>query len=55
VLTKGAGPGNMAAFARIIPILSKVEAGVVDSFRHGGGVFYAETTRRKPTEITRGL
>ena len=40
VLTKAAGPGNMAAFARIIPILSKVEAGVVDSFRHGGGVFY---------------
>jgi len=40
VLTKAAGPGNMAAFARIIPILSKVEPGVVDSFRHGGGVFY---------------
>src|SRR6516165_9375117 len=32
VLTKAAGPGNMAAFARIIPILSKVEPGIVDSF-----------------------
>src|SRR6516165_8974985 len=40
VLTKAAGPGNMAAFARIIPILSKVEPGIVDGFRHGGGVFY---------------
>ena len=40
VLTKAAGPGNMAAFARMIPILSKVEPGIVDSFRHGGGVFY---------------
>ncbi len=40
VLTKAAGPGNMATFARMIPILSKVEPGIVDSFRHGGGVFY---------------
>src|SRR5262249_1448310 len=40
VLTKAAGPGNMAAFARMIPILSKVEPGIVDSFCHGGGVFY---------------
>ena len=40
VLTKAAGPGNMATFARMIPLLSKVEPGIVDSFRHGGGVFY---------------
>jgi ubiquinone/menaquinone biosynthesis C-methylase UbiE len=40
VLTKAAGPGNMATFARMIPILSAVEPGVIDSFRHGGGVFY---------------
>jgi ubiquinone/menaquinone biosynthesis C-methylase UbiE len=40
VLTKAAGPGNMATFARMIPILSKVEPGIVHSFRHGGGVFY---------------
>jgi len=40
VLTKAAGPGNMATFARMIPILSKVEPSIVDSFRHGGGVFY---------------
>ena len=40
VLTKAAGPGNMATFARMIPILSAVEPGIIDSFRHGGGVFY---------------
>ena len=40
VLTKAAGPGNMATFARMIPILSKAEPSIVDSFRHGGGVFY---------------
>jgi ubiquinone/menaquinone biosynthesis C-methylase UbiE len=40
VLTKAAGPGNMATFTRMIPILSAVEPGVIDSFRHGGGVFY---------------
>ena len=40
VLTKAAGPGNVATFARMLPILSKVEPSIVDSFRHGGGVFY---------------
>jgi 2-polyprenyl-3-methyl-5-hydroxy-6-metoxy-1,4-benzoquinol methylase len=40
VLTKAAGPGNMATFARMIPMLSAVEPGIIDSFRHGGGVFY---------------
>jgi 2-polyprenyl-3-methyl-5-hydroxy-6-metoxy-1,4-benzoquinol methylase len=40
VLTKAAGPGNMAIFARMIPILSAVEPGIIDSFRRGGGVFY---------------
>jgi 2-polyprenyl-3-methyl-5-hydroxy-6-metoxy-1,4-benzoquinol methylase len=40
VLTKTAGPGNMATFARMIPILSAVEPGIIDSFHHGGGVFY---------------
>jgi 2-polyprenyl-3-methyl-5-hydroxy-6-metoxy-1,4-benzoquinol methylase len=40
MLTKAAGPGNMAAFARMIPILAAVENGIIDSFRNGGGVFY---------------
>jgi len=40
VLTQAAGPGNMATFARMIPILSAVERGIIDSFLHGGGVFY---------------
>ena len=40
VLTKRAGPQNMATFARMIPLLSAVEPGIIDSFRHGGGVFY---------------
>ena len=38
VLTKRAGPQNMATFARMIPLLSAVEPGIIDSFRHGGGV-----------------
>jgi len=40
VLTQAAGPGNMATFTRMIPILSAVEPGIIDSFRRGGGVFY---------------
>ena len=40
LLTQAAGPDNMAAFARTIPILSAVEDGIIDSFRNGGGVFY---------------
>ena len=39
-LTRVAGPDNMAAFARLIPILAAVESGIVRSFRRGGGVFY---------------
>ncbi|MFQ6115251.1 MAG: hypothetical protein ACE5NG_14430 [bacterium] len=39
-LTHAAGPDNLAAFARMIPILAAVEMEIVDSFRNGGGVFY---------------
>ena len=39
-LTQVAGPNNLALFARMIPILAAVEHGIIDSFRHGGGVFY---------------
>lgn len=40
LLTRAAGPDNMAVFARMMPILSAVEKGIIDGFRHGGGVFY---------------
>ena len=40
LLTQAAGPDNMAVFARMTPILSAVENGIIDSFRNGGGVFY---------------
>lgn len=39
-LTQIAGPDNMAAFARIVPILASVENGIIHSFHNGGGVFY---------------
>jgi 2-polyprenyl-3-methyl-5-hydroxy-6-metoxy-1,4-benzoquinol methylase len=42
MLTKAAGPDNMAAFARLIPILSGVHDGIVHSFQNGGGVAYEE-------------
>ncbi len=40
MLTSAAGPDNMAAFAQTIPNLASVEAGIVESFRDGGGVHY---------------
>jgi 2-polyprenyl-3-methyl-5-hydroxy-6-metoxy-1,4-benzoquinol methylase len=40
MLTKAAGPDNMAAFARLIPILSTVHDEIVDCFQNGGGVSY---------------
>jgi SAM-dependent methyltransferase len=41
-LTRAAGPNNMASFAQFIAMLGKVESGIVDSFRNGGGVPYSE-------------
>ena len=40
LLTRAAGADNMAAFARVIPILSDVHDGIIHSFRNGGGVAY---------------
>ena len=40
MLTSEAGPDNMAAFAQTIPNMASVEAGIVESFRNGGGVHY---------------
>ena len=40
-LTRAAGPRNLAPYAQFIPQLAGVEAGIVESFRHGGGVPYS--------------
>ncbi len=42
MLTRAAGPDNLAAFAQFVAMLGKVETQVVDSFRNGGGVPYSE-------------
>jgi SAM-dependent methyltransferase len=41
-LTRAAGPNNMASFAQFVAMLGKVESGIVESFRSGGGVPYSE-------------
>ncbi|NEA35091.1 class I SAM-dependent methyltransferase [Streptomyces sp. SID13031] len=43
-LTRAAGPGNLAGATQFIALLAGVEAHVVDCFRNGGGVPYAEYT-----------
>jgi 2-polyprenyl-3-methyl-5-hydroxy-6-metoxy-1,4-benzoquinol methylase len=40
-LTRASSPDNIAAFAQYIPLLGSVEDGIVESFRHGGGVPYS--------------
>jgi SAM-dependent methyltransferase len=42
VLTRAAGPGNLAVLAQNMGMLALVEAQVVECFRHGGGVPYSE-------------
>ncbi|QIN82179.1 methyltransferase domain-containing protein [Rubrobacter tropicus] len=44
-LTRAASPDNIAVTAQLIPLLGSVEDGVVDSFRHGGGVPYSAFPR----------
>lgn len=41
-LTREAGPNNFAFFMQYVPLLGMVEADVVESFRHGGGVPYSK-------------
>jgi SAM-dependent methyltransferase len=41
-LTRAAGPGNLASYAQFVAMLGKVEDGVTDCFRHGGGVAYSQ-------------
>jgi SAM-dependent methyltransferase len=41
-LTRAAGTANLATIAQFVSMLGRVEDGVVQSFREGGGVPYAE-------------
>lgn len=41
-LTRAAGTDNIAAFATYIPLMGKVENGIITAFREGGGVPYSE-------------
>jgi SAM-dependent methyltransferase len=42
VITRAAGPQNLAVFAAFLPQLAQVEAGIVRAFQKGGGVPYAD-------------
>jgi SAM-dependent methyltransferase len=45
VLTRAAGPDNLARVAQFIPLLAEVEQKVIGCFRNGGGLSYAEYPR----------
>ncbi|MGE0215869.1 class I SAM-dependent methyltransferase [Mycolicibacterium sp.] len=45
VLTRAAGPDNLARVAQFIPLLAEVEQKVIDRFHTGGGLSYAEYPR----------
>lgn len=45
VLTRAAGPDNLALVAQFIPLLSEVEQQVIGCFHGGGGVPYSEFPR----------
>lgn len=45
VLTRAAGPDNLAAMMQFIPLLSQVEEQVIECFRRGGGVPYSAYDR----------
>jgi 2-polyprenyl-3-methyl-5-hydroxy-6-metoxy-1,4-benzoquinol methylase len=45
VLTRAAGPHNLALVAQFVPLLSEVEQKVIGCFRDGGGVPYSEFPR----------
>lgn len=44
LLTRAAGPDNLAGATQFIALLAGVESRLVDCFRHGGGVPYEEFT-----------
>ncbi|HET7667737.1 MAG TPA: class I SAM-dependent methyltransferase [Mycobacterium sp.] len=45
VLTRAAGPDNLALVAQFIPMLGEVEQKIIDCFRSGGGLPYSEYPR----------
>jgi SAM-dependent methyltransferase len=45
MLTRAAGPDNIAAIAQYVPVLAAVEDGIVDCFRRGGGLSYTAYPR----------
>jgi len=45
VLTRAAGPDNLALVALFLPLLSEVEQKVIGCFREGGGLSYSEFPR----------
>jgi 2-polyprenyl-3-methyl-5-hydroxy-6-metoxy-1,4-benzoquinol methylase len=45
VLTRAAGPDNLARVAQFIPLLGEVEQKILGCFRTGGGLSYAEYPR----------
>ncbi|MGE2715924.1 class I SAM-dependent methyltransferase [Mycolicibacterium litorale] len=45
VLTRAAGPDNLARVAQFIPLLGEVEQKILDCFRHGGGLPYSAYPR----------
>lgn len=45
VLTRAAGPDNLALVALFVPQLAEVEQKIIDCFRDGGGLHYAEFPR----------
>lgn len=42
ILTRAAAPNNYAVYAQWIPLLGTVESKIIDVFKNGGGVPYAE-------------
>jgi 2-polyprenyl-3-methyl-5-hydroxy-6-metoxy-1,4-benzoquinol methylase len=44
-LTRASGPDNLAFTMQLIPMVGTVEAGIVESFRSGGGVPYSHYPR----------
>lgn len=45
VLTRAAGPDNLAVVAQFVPLLSEVEQKIIGCFRTGGGLHYREYPR----------
>ena len=44
-LTRAASPDNIAVTAQFIPLMGSVEDGIVESFKHGGGLPYSAFPR----------